>query len=109
MAPRPATDTKRWNAVSGGRTIRRRPPKQSTLQKAIGMLAVGKKAAPSKSSSRGGTAGKAAMLTAAAGFAYKNRDKIGALLNKRRQQSPEPAPTVTPASPPVAPQTSTHT
>jgi hypothetical protein len=63
------------------------------MQKAMGMLPFGKKATPSKSGSRGGTAGKAAMLTAAAGFAYKNRDKISGMLGKRRsgaQTTPQP-------------------
>ena len=76
MAPRPATDPHRWSQLTGGRNINRKP-KQSNLQKAMGMLPIGKKAMPSKSS-RKGTAGKAAMLTAAAGVAYK-------LFNKRRQ------------------------
>src|SRR4051794_37393632 len=87
--PRPATDPNRWRQVTGGRSIRR-PPQKSNLQKALGMLAIGKKATPSKSSGRGGTAGKAAMLTAAAGLAYKNRDKIQGMLggNKRTNQAP---------------------
>src|SRR5829696_1468382 len=83
MSPRPATDPNRWKQVAGGRSIRRQP-KQSNLQKAMGMLPFGKKATPSKSGGRGGTAGKAAMATAAAGFAYKNRDKIRALSGKPR-------------------------
>jgi hypothetical protein len=82
MAPRPATDPNRWGKVSGGRNIRRQP-KQSSLQKAMGMLPMGKKATPSKSG-RGGTAGKAAMLSAAAGLAYKNRGMLSGLLNKRK-------------------------
>ncbi len=91
MAPRPATDPHRWSQLTGGRNINRKP-KQSNLQKAMGALPFGKKATPSKSS-RKGTAGKAAMLTAAAGFAYTNRDKIMGLVNKRRgaQQPPKPA------------------
>jgi hypothetical protein len=90
MAPRPATDPKRWSKVSGGRNIRRQP-QPSGLQKALGMLPFGKKAAPAKSGGRGGKAGTAAMLTAAAGFAYKNRGQIAALLNKRRGgQRPQP-------------------
>ena len=39
MAPRPATDPKRWSAVSGGRNIRRQP-KKSNLQKAMGALPI---------------------------------------------------------------------
>jgi hypothetical protein len=72
--PRPATDPNRWRQVTGGRGIRRQPQK-SNLQKAMGMLPIGKKATPT--GSRKGTAGKAAMLTAAAGMAYK-------LYSKRR-------------------------
>jgi hypothetical protein len=92
MAPRPATDPNRWNQLTGGRNINRKP-KQSNLQKAVGKLPFSKKAAPSKSGSRKGTAGKAAMLTAAAGFAYKNREKIMGMVSKRRgaQQPPKPA------------------
>ena len=75
MAPRPATDPHRWSRVTGGRNIRRKP-KQTNLQKAMAMLPISKKATPSKGS-RKGTAGKAAMVTAAAGLAYK-------MFNKRR-------------------------
>jgi hypothetical protein len=78
-APRPATDPNRWRQVTGGRSIRRQP-KQSNLQKAMGMLPFGKKPAPAKRS-RKGTAGTAAMLTAAAGVAYK-------MFNKRRGAKP---------------------
>jgi hypothetical protein len=81
-APRPATDPNRWSKVTGGRNIRRQP-QPSGLQKALGMLPLGKKAAPTKNG-RGSKAGSVAMLTAAAGFAYKNRAQITALLNKRR-------------------------
>src|SRR3954452_22401000 len=83
MAPRPATDPNRWSKVTGGRNIRRQP-QPSGLQKAFGMLPLGKKAAPTRSGGRGSKAGSVAMLTAAAGFAYKNRAQIAALLNKRR-------------------------
>jgi len=55
------------------------------MEKAFGMLPFGKKAPPAKRG-RGGSAGKAAMLTAAAGFAYKNRSRITAMLNKRGQK-----------------------
>jgi hypothetical protein len=54
----------------------------------MGMLPVGRKAPPPRTSNRRGNAGKAAMLTAAAGFAYKNRAKIMGMLGKRR--SPQP-------------------
>jgi hypothetical protein len=88
-APRPATDPNRWRQVTGGRSIRRQP-KQSNLQKAMGMLPIGKKATPSKSG-KGGTAGKAAMLTAAAGLAYRNRDKLGGLLGRRGGSKQDPS------------------
>jgi len=74
----------RRNASTFGRNSGRKP-QPSGLEKAIAFLPIGKKAAPAKSSNRGGTAGKAAMLTAAAGFAYKNRAKLSGLLGKRRQ------------------------
>jgi hypothetical protein len=67
----------------------RRQPQQSNFQKAFGMLPMGKKATPTKRSGRGGTAGKAAMLTAAAGFAFKNRDKITGMLGKRKAAEPK--------------------
>jgi hypothetical protein len=67
----------------------RRQPQQSSFEKALGRLPIGKKATPTKSSSRGGTAGKAAMLTAAAGFAFKNRDKISGMLGKRKAAQPK--------------------
>jgi hypothetical protein len=67
---------------------RTKHPQQSTLEKAMGMLPVGRKAPPPRTSNRRGNAGKAAMLTAAAGFAYKNRAKIMGMLGKRR--SPQP-------------------
>jgi hypothetical protein len=83
-APRTTSDPNRWrNATT------RRKPKQSNMAKALGMLPIGKKATPSKSSSRGGTAGKAAMLTAAAGLAFKNRDKISGMLGKRKAADPK--------------------
>jgi len=104
---------KRRNASTFGRNSGRQP-KPSGLQKAIGMLPIGKKATPTKSSGRsGGKAGTAAMLTAAAGLAYKNRAKITGLLNKRNQHSAEPVTTTTntvaptntvpPATPPMNP------
>ncbi len=57
------------------------------------MLPFAKKSTPAKGGSRKGTAGKAAMVTAAAGLAYKNRDKLMGMVNKRRggQQPPKPA------------------
>ena len=86
MAPRPATDPNRWRQVSGGRRINRKH-QPSGMEKMLGMLPFGKKAAPSKSS-RKGSAGKAAMLMSAAGLAYKNRAKLSGMVNNRRSQQP---------------------
>ena len=56
-----------------------------------GMLPFGKaKAKPSSSGGKGKMGAGLALLTAAAGFAVSNRDKIGGLL-KRKQAQPEPA------------------
>jgi hypothetical protein len=66
----------------------RRQPQQSSIEKALARLPIGKKP-PAKSSGRGGTAGKAAMLTAAAGFAFKNRDKISGMLGRRKAAQPK--------------------
>lgn len=66
------------------------------------MLSTGKKVSPGKGS-KGGTAGKAAMLTAAAGFAYKNRSKISAMLGKRGADQQQPSTSSTPPAPPAPP------
>jgi hypothetical protein len=85
MSPRPATDPQRWSRTGGGVLPRRgRQPQQSAMQKALGMLpGMGAKSTPAKSRGRGSRAGGMAMLTAAAGLAYRNRDKIASLLNRR--------------------------
>jgi hypothetical protein len=85
MAPRPATDPQRWAKVSGGVLPRRaRQPQQSAMQKAIGMIPGMAKSTPAKNGGRGGKAGGMAMLTAAAGLAYKNRDRISAMLSRSK-------------------------
>ena len=87
MAPRPATDPQRWAKVGGGVLPRRaRQPKPSTMQKALGMLPGMGKSTPAKSGGRGGKAGGMAMLTAAAGLAYKNRERIGGLLGRSKRE-----------------------
>ena len=74
---------KRRNASTFGRNSGR---KAKPAAKGRSLLPMGRKAAPAKSSRSGGSkAGAAAMLTAAAGFAYKNRAKLSGLLGKRRQ------------------------
>jgi hypothetical protein len=84
FAPRPATDPQRWSRVSGGVLPRRaRQTKPSGMQKVVGMLGGGGKANAGKSGRRGGAAGGVAMLTTVAGLAYRNRDKLAALMNRR--------------------------
>jgi hypothetical protein len=89
FAPRPATDPQRWSRVSGGVLPKRaRQPQKSTMQKALGMLpgmGAGKTAAKKGGGKAGSTAGGMAMLTAAAGLAYKNRGAIAGMLNRRKQ------------------------
>jgi hypothetical protein len=77
FAPRPATDPQRWSRVSGGVLPRRtRQAQPSGMQKMLGMLGGG------KATGKGGKAGGMAMLTTVAGLAYRNRDKIAALMNR---------------------------
>jgi hypothetical protein len=72
--------------------------KASGLTGMLGALPMGRsKAKPSSGSSKGRKGAGIALLTAAAGFAVSNRDKIGGLLNRKGQQ-PQPA---TPAPPAV--------
>jgi hypothetical protein len=69
---KPRRTTSRPRTTSG-RSFRRKP-QQSNLEKAFGMLSSGRsKATPS---GKGGKAGAAAMLAAAAGLAFKNRGKL---------------------------------
>ena len=89
--PRGASPQQRRRAVG----IRSRPPQQSGMKKALGALSGavpglggskssrsfgrGKK---SSSSSKGGKAGGVALLTAAAGLAFQNRDKLTSKLRR---------------------------
>ncbi len=74
FAPRPATEPQRWSRVSGGVLPRRaRQPEPSGMQKMLGRLGGGKTT---------GKAGGVAMLTTMAGLAYRNRDKLAALMNR---------------------------
>jgi len=76
---RPAAQRGRYARASTTRTQglrRRKQPQQSGMKKMLGAMipgAAAKKAAPS---SKKGKAGGVAMLAAAAGVAFKNRDKL---------------------------------
>ena len=84
FAPRPATDPQRWSRVRGGVLPHRaRQPQPSGMQKFVGMLG-------GKHGGRGGAAGGVAMLTTVAGLAYRNRDKLAALMNRRGGGQPRP-------------------
>jgi hypothetical protein len=70
------------------------------MQKALGALSGavpgfgGKKRSSSGSRGKGGKAGGVAVLTAAAGFAFQNRDKVTSMLRRKRsEESSTPAAT----------------
>jgi hypothetical protein len=100
--------------VTGGWIQRRQPEKkQSGLAKALGGLGgavsrLGKsRAKPTKSSGKrktGGQVGGVALLTAAAGLAFKNREKVTAMLRRDHEgaasRGPEDA-VRAPAPPPA--------
>ena len=69
---------------------RRQPQKKTGLAAMLGGLT---------GSGRGKKAGGMALLTAAAGFAVSNRDKLGSLLNRNKE--PEAAPVPPPTTPPT--------
>jgi hypothetical protein len=80
------TPTRRPTPTPG---LRRRKPQQSGLKKVMGSLmptAAAKKAAPS---SKKGKAGGLALAAAAAGMAFKNRDKLTQRLHRENQQPSE--------------------
>src|SRR4051812_48593745 len=89
--PRPATDPQRWSRVSGGVLPRRaRQPQAAGMPKLVGMLGGGKSAGRNgKGGRRGGAAGGVAMLTTVAGLAYRTRDKLAGVMNRRG--GPQPA------------------
>lgn len=79
-------------ASTGGWRARRQPPKsgrQRAIDSATGALRGLGKSKPSGSSarSRGGKAGGAALVTAAAGLAFKNRDKLMGILGREGKES----------------------
>jgi hypothetical protein len=55
---------------------RRRQPKQNAISRMLGAVRPGKAAKRAAPTSKTGTAGGLAVLAAAAGVAFKNRDKL---------------------------------
>lgn len=99
--------------IAGGWIQRRRPQKkQSRLTKALSGLSgavsrIGKgRAKPSGMRERGGQVGGVALLTAAAGLALKNRQKVMATLRRDKQGASQAERDtrvgVAPATPPAA-------
>jgi hypothetical protein len=84
--------------------LRRRQPQPSGLKKVMSAVlptAAAKKATPS---SKKGKAGGFALIAAAAGMAFKNRDKLGELRRKQASgTSTTPATSDNASTPPVAP------
>ena len=96
--------------------IKRRPPQQSKMQKALGAISGavpglggkkssrsfgrGKKSSPSIAGGKSGKAGGVALLTAAAGVAFSNRDKLSSML-RRKDSNQGSAPQATTDVPPV--------
>jgi hypothetical protein len=78
----------------------------SGLGAMMGALPFGKSKAKPASSGRGKKGAGLALLTAAAGFAMSNRDKLGGLLHRDKAESTDPVTTAPPAAPTVD---STHT
>ena len=73
-------------------------------------LAAGKARGKATPSSKTGKAGSFALLTAAAGFAFSNRDKLGQLLKRggsqdRLETTTPGTPATTPPAPPTPPAT----
>jgi hypothetical protein len=62
----------------------------------LSALPMAKKAKPSSGSSRGKKGAGIALLTAAAGVAVSNRDKIGGMLSRNKGQSEPVAPAAAP-------------
>jgi hypothetical protein len=94
--------------MAGGVLQRRRtPPPSSGLKGALGgmLSSAGTARGKATPSSKKGKAGRFALLTAAAGFAFSNRDKLAGLAKRRGSQDSSPAPAAqdgspAPASPP---------
>ncbi len=100
--PRPRTSARRTatparRGAAGGWIQRRRPqPEQSGLKRlvggATGALAgiTGRKAAPTRSHGKAKAGGGLAFVTAAAGLAFKYRDKLLAKAKGKQQDSAAP-------------------
>ena len=97
-----STSTPRRRIPTPG--MRRRQPEPSGLKKVMGALvptAAAKKATPR---SKKGKAGGLALVAAAAGMAFKNRDKLGELRRKDQGgSSPTPTGVDNAAAPPATP------
>jgi hypothetical protein len=68
------------------RVTRRRPAKPSGVQKLLGSVLPGARGAQAAPSSKKGKAGGFALVAAAAGMAFKNRDKLARL--RRSKDAP---------------------
>jgi hypothetical protein len=98
--------------IAGGVLQRRRTPPPSGLKGALaglgGMLpAAGKARGKATPSSKKGKAGGVALLTAAAGFAFSNRDKLGQLVKRSGSDESGQAPVSTPPVTTTPPATTT--
>ena len=72
------------------RATRRRPAKPSGVQKLLGSVLPGARGAQAAPSSKKGKAGGLALVAAAAGMAFKNRDKLARLRRKDEPQVVHP-------------------
>src|SRR4051812_26299618 len=113
---RPATRGRRPQphryGIAGGVLQRRRTPPPSSLKRALAGLggvlpAAGKARGKATPSSKKGKAGGVALLTAAAGFAFSNRDKLAELIKRRGSGQGDQAPVSTPPATTTPPATAT--
>src|SRR4051812_41083151 len=109
---RPATRGRRPQpnryGIAGGVLQRRRTPPPSSLKRALAGLggvlpAAGKARGKATPSSKKGKAGGGALLTAAAGLAFSNRDKLRRLRKRRGSEPGGPTPPPSPPRPPTPP------
>jgi hypothetical protein len=115
---RPATRGRRpqsnRHGIAGGVLQRRRTPPPSGLKGALAGLggvlpAAGKARGKATPSSKKGKAGGVALLTAAAGFAFSNRDKLGQLVKRSGSDQSGQAPVSTPPASTAPPAATTTT
>ena len=113
---RPATRGRRSQpnryGIAGGVLQRRRTPPPSGLKGALAGLsgvlpAAGKARGKATPSSKKGKAGGVALLTAAAGLAFSNRDKLGQLVKRSGSDQSGQAPVSTPPVTTTPPATTT--